>query len=198
MADHVAGLAEAIATCGRPIERCIEYRVRQETLDYWQTVVRGRAGEVILVLRRDGGRYVVHTKDFYPKGTYRLLTGGIKPGEDLLDAVRREAYEETGLQVRVGRFLSIIHHRFRRGECTVPFTSYMFLVEDASGGESALAPRDTAERITRYREMGVEGLREVAEQLGALPPDWADWGRFRASAHRLAWELLRDEGTGEN
>ena len=37
------------------------------------------------------------------------------------------------------------------------------------------------------------GLNEVAEKLETLPPDWLDWGRYRATAHRLIVELLGAE-----
>ena len=56
------------------------------------------------MIRRRNGLYLVHTKAFYPQGVYRLLTGGIKPGEPLLEALAREAQEETSLTLRIERF----------------------------------------------------------------------------------------------
>lgn len=185
-----------MALYGRPVERWFEYQVSRDSLIYWQQVTSRRPGEVVLVLRLANGRYLVHTKDFYPRGTYRLLSGGLKPNEDLLVAVSREAAEETGLQVSIRRFLAILHHRFLHGEEAVCFVSYMFLLQDEAG-DSSPHPRDLDERISGFRKVEADGLLELAEALEALPPEWADWGMFRASAQWVAWELLRDYGNDE-
>jgi 8-oxo-dGTP pyrophosphatase MutT (NUDIX family) len=130
----------------------------------------------------------LHTKSFYPAGTYRLLTGGVKAREPLLEAVQRELREETGRGGRVARFLAVQYHTFRLAEQAVPFTSYIFLVVGAPG---LVAPDDADEEITAYREATLDELLAAAAQMEALPPDWVDWGRFRASGHRLVVELLR-------
>ena len=80
-----------MARYGRPVERVCAYQVSQDTFLYWELARRKRVAEVVLLLRRPNGRYLVHSKTFYPQGTFRLLSGGIKPGEDLLTAVKREA-----------------------------------------------------------------------------------------------------------
>src|SRR5689334_2752741 len=66
-----------------------------------------RYGEVCMVIRRKNGRILTMTKTFYPKGTYRLPTGGINHGESIFNALLRETQEETGLVVEVKRFLAI-------------------------------------------------------------------------------------------
>jgi 8-oxo-dGTP pyrophosphatase MutT (NUDIX family) len=186
----VPGLERAIAEYGAPVARTVQYDVTYDTFLYWELVRRKRTAEVVLLLRRPNGRYVVHTKAFYPQGTYRLLSGGVKPGEALVPAVRREALEETGLEVRIERFLGQIEHQFRhKGRC-LPFTSYLFVVSD-DGGE--IASNDPGEEITDYREVALEELLTVADELESLPEDWIDWGRFRAVPHRLAVELLSQD-----
>ncbi len=89
---------------GAPAERDYAVPMSRESFDYWQMVRRKREAEVVPVIRRRNGLYLVHTKAFYPQGVYRLLTGGIKPGEPLLDALAREAQEETSLTLRIERF----------------------------------------------------------------------------------------------
>jgi len=192
---EVPGLAAAIDAYGCPAERLVEYEVSKESLLYWQRVAQSRPGEVVLVLRRRNGRYLVHTKEFYPQGTYRLMTGGIEPGEDLLQALEREVREETGLQVSVERFLAIIHHRFRHVEQTVRFVSHIFLIREHMTPGSDPSPCDGEEQISGFRETDLDGLLKLARQLEALPDQWRDWGRFRASVHRVAWETIR-EGDG--
>jgi 8-oxo-dGTP pyrophosphatase MutT (NUDIX family) len=181
------GVAEAVARYGQPVERKYTYPVSRETLLYWESILRKRAAEVVLLLRRPNGRYLVHTKAFYSPGVYRLLSGGIKPGEDLLMAVRREAWEETGLEVRIERFLGVIQHVFSYQGKSLPFTSYLFLVAEEGG---TLGNRDPEEAISAYREIEPTDLLRLAEELEMLPPQWADWGRFRATPHRLAAEVL--------
>ena len=58
----------------------------------------------------------------------------------------------------------------------------------------ALGALDDSEAITGYREVSLDEFEPLAEQLEALQgDDWADWGRFRAAAHRIAHQLLAKE-----
>jgi len=204
--SDIPGLAQAIERYGPPIERCFVQQVSEETFRYWESVRRKRNAEVVILLRRKNGRYLVHTKGFYPPGTYRLISGGIKPNEDLLDAVQRETHEETGLEVRIERFLGLLRYRFQwqapdwiggvgglpPNETIggLPFTSCLFAVAEQGG---TLGLNDPGEAISGYREVSLQELGALAEQLEALPPEWNDWGRFRAMAHRFILEVL-DEG----
>lgn len=200
MSQHkpIEGLAQAIARYGEPVERSLVYQVSEETFGYWERTRQKRVAEVVLLLRCADGRYLVHTKSFYPPGTYRLLSGGIKPGEELLAAVKREALEETGMAVRIERFLGVLHYRFVWGGRSVPFTSYLFVVagDCEAAGSLDLARSSTAEEnISAFRRVTPEELGDIADALEALPPDWIEWGRFRAAAHRLAGELLTSSCT---
>ena len=162
-------------------------RMGREEFDYWrEKVARDRRGEVVLVIRRPDGKVILHTKDFYPAGIYRLPSGGVGWGEDVLRAVHREAREETGLEVEVERLLGIIEYEFRCGDTAVPFVSYVFLVRK---GEGELAPQG-GEHIASFRFVHPEELPAVAAALRNLRGDWRDWGRFRAIAHDLAAEVL--------
>ena len=104
---HVRGVAEAMERWGVPAVRTVRHEVNAASWVYWQTVRRQRAGEVVLPLRRRSGCYLVHTKAFYPAGTYRLLRRH-QAGEDLGKAVLRETAEETNLTVESG---SVLGHR---------------------------------------------------------------------------------------
>lgn len=195
--DNTAGLEEAVARYGPPIERSLTYKVSKDFFQPAKGARKKRLAEVVILLRRTSGKYLVHTKAFYPPGTYRLLSGGIKPGEDLLAAVRRETFEETNLPVRIERFLGILRYRFIFLERSVPFSSYIFAVaeeysteQDGEQAQPSLQSNDPDEAITDYREVTLPEIAALADQLESLPPDWADWGRFRAAAHRLVTHLL--------
>lgn len=45
-------------------------------------------------------------------GKYHLPGGGIKPGERMNDTLKRELWEETGIKVKVGKFVHFEEHFF--------------------------------------------------------------------------------------
>jgi len=153
-----------------------------------------RHGEVVLFIYRTSGNLILHTKDFYPAGTLRVPSGGIKKREALVDAAQREALEETGLQVAVERFLAVIDFAFQHQEHSRHFCSYLFLLRE-TGGE--LRMRDVKERISAFVEIPPTELDSVADSLENMPSAWRDWGLFRAFPHRVAAELLPDTAANE-
>jgi 8-oxo-dGTP pyrophosphatase MutT (NUDIX family) len=172
---------------GPPTEQDYVVPMSRESFGYWQMVRRKREAEVVPVIRRGNGLYLVHTKAFYPQGVYRLLTGGIKPGEPLLEALVREAREETSLDLRIERFFGALRYHFAWEGQSLPFASYLFaMVEE--GGE--LRVGDPDEAISGFRELTLAQIASLADELEALPPDWIDWGRFRAIAHRFTADAL--------
>lgn len=173
---------------GPAVRRTCDVAMSPMGLDYWLKVVReGRRGEVGMVILRPSGRVLVHTKDFYPGAVFRIPTGGISWGETVLDALKREVWEETGLTAEVLRFLAAAEYRFADGARELPFVTYLFLLRQAAG---APLPQDSGERIAEFDEVEIPDLLRLAEILEGLKGEWAEWGRFRAVAHRLAAELL--------
>jgi 8-oxo-dGTP pyrophosphatase MutT (NUDIX family) len=144
---------------------------------------KGRRGEVVIVIPDEEGRVWLHTKDFYPPGIYRLMTGGVKPKEAPDKAFLRETQEETGLQVKIKRCLAVVTYQFQNLETTLPFVSYLFLAKSTPHSPQ---PADIAENITDFKAVPGPTLLDVAQQLCGIQGDFADWGRFRAVAHELA------------
>ena len=173
---------------GPAVRRTCDVAMSPTGLDYWLKVVQeGRRGEVGMVILRPSGRVLVHTKDFYPGAVFRIPTGGISWGESVLDALKREVWEETGLTAEVLRFLAVVEYRFADGARELPFVTYLFLLRHAAGTP---LPQDSEEQIARFDEVEIPDLLRLAEILEGLKDDWAEWGQFRAVAHRLAAELL--------
>lgn len=155
-----------------------------------------RMGEVCMVIRRPGGALLLSIKRFYPRGAYRLPTGGIGHDERILDALVRETEEETGLATEVRRFLGAIAYRAESTPSAAPlFHTFAFLLDETGG---TLAPQDDAEEIEEYIEVPASELRTVARRLESLASarsdriegDWRAWGRFRAVVHRVVADAL--------
>jgi len=161
--------------------------VGERVFTYWREERGDCRGEVALFILRPSANVILHAKDFYPEGVYRVPTGGIERGEDVVTAVHREAREETGLTVAIKRCLGVLEYEFRyRGE-TLPFVSYVFLLQENSG---QLRPQDEGERITSFREVPLTELQAVAQNLRAIEADWSDWGQYRAIVHSFAAQVL--------
>jgi ADP-ribose pyrophosphatase YjhB (NUDIX family) len=178
---------EELAKRYGPIEqRSFSLERGGERCGYWRRVLANRRGEVIFVVKRPAG-VILHTKDFYPPGTYRLPSGGVKWGESVLSALHRETQEEMGLEIEVERFLGFLEYEICCEEETMPFASYVFLVR---GGKGELIPQDEEERILSFRQVPVAELAAVADSLRALEGDWRDWGEFRALGHDFVVETM--------
>lgn len=166
--------------------------------DYFDDPIRkpDRIGEVCMVIRRPNGKVLLSIKTFYPRGAYRLPTGGIHHGEGIYDALVREAHEETGLVVEVERFLAHIRYRSagRPADGSL-FHTFAFLLAERGGVLGAL---DTSEQIEDWREVAPRELPAVADALDDLRSsgtldiggDWRTWGRFRAVVHRVVHDAL--------
>jgi 8-oxo-dGTP pyrophosphatase MutT (NUDIX family) len=151
-----------------------------------------RLCEVCMVIRRPNGRLLTMKKTFYPTGAYRLPTGGIEPGESILNALQRELQEETGLTTTLIRFLgAIVYHMESRPR----FATFAFLLEETGG---VLQTNDPDEQLEAFQEIDIDTLPLIIEQMSKIGhhygPEiasyWDDWGRFRIAVHRLVWECL--------
>lgn len=159
-----------------------------------------RYGEVCMVIRRPNGLLLTMKKTFYPPQAYRLLTGGIKHGESVFDALLREVHEETGLQTEVRRFLTLVAYKTTNTGEKPAFYTFAFLLDETDGTLEVL---DDEEQVEGFREIAPAQLPQVADYLeqlktqghysAAIDGSWGDWGEFRAVIHRKVWEALQDQ-----
>lgn len=172
------------------------------TSDGQLLVSDGRRAEICYVMHQGdpAAGVLLHIKTIYPTGAFRLPTGGIHQGQNVMDTLAREIEEETGLtvgagsdQVQVQRLLGVlsydlVHQELQR---TFPFATYAFLVQMPQS--ATLNPLDPDERICGWQWRPPSDLHRIADTLagvGNLSPHWADWGRYRALIHRFVGERL--------
>jgi 8-oxo-dGTP pyrophosphatase MutT (NUDIX family) len=156
--------------------------------EYMVMSARKRVGEAVLLMRRPDRQILLHTKPFYPPGTWRVPSGGVKPGETPSEAAVREIAEETGLPAELEGLLGVLTYELTGGAVVVPYASYLFSVA-TPGGEPV--PQDSKEQITGFRWIATSELNEVAVQLRDLSPPWKSWGEFRALAHEFFARVVR-------
>ncbi len=185
-----AEISQLNADYGPGERRRVSLEISGLSFDDWLRIIvisPNRRGEVVLAIRRPDGQTLLHTKRFYPQGVYRLPSGGVHPDEPVLSSAIRETKEETGLDVIVDRFLGTIEYEFCHAGRQLPFVSYVFLVR---ANNSRPAVQDPEEQITGFRYVAPQEIRAVAAQLRALPPEWANWGNFRAPSHDMVADVL--------
>lgn len=121
----------------------------------------GRAHDVTFFILNPDHRVALIAKPFFPTGAYRAPSGGLKPGEDFIEGTRREAWEETGLDITLQRYILRVEATFTSGHDTLAWTSH---VVTASTPERTLNPHDTHE-IREARFMTLEELQGPVRQV---------------------------------
>ncbi len=133
----------------------------------------------------NGERLALIRKPQFEEGVWRPPGGGIKPGEAFEDGARREALEETGLEVSIERYLVAAEARFLYEPHDVPWRTHVFL---ATTEDEQLDPRDR-EEIAAARWGTLEELAgPLRERL--LETGRAFW-RYRVALHDAAIARLR-------
>lgn len=105
---------------GRPTELQLDIAMRDWEFDLLRFSKKdGRFRDATILIPYDG-RLVCIVKHAYPEGIARPPSGGVVPGEPLDAAAEREAFEETGLRVRIERYLVRVSCNFTRGAHVEP------------------------------------------------------------------------------
>jgi len=74
----------------------------------------------------NGERLALIRKPHFDDGVWRPPGGGIRPGEDPVAAMEREALEETGLRIEVRRYLVLARALFLYRSLEVPWRTHVF------------------------------------------------------------------------
>ena len=143
-----------------------------------------RFHDVTLFILDPEQRLALIRKPHFALDVWRPPGGGIKPGEDPAEGAAREALEETGLHVRLERYLVDARAVFRNDGRELHWRTHVVL---AATTDTELAPDDPAEiadaRWGTLEELGGP-LRTILLATGR-----AFW-RYRVALHDAALDAL--------
>ncbi len=154
----------------------LKFRNKKFFNDFRHRIQTDRRGEVSFAVQRKNGKFIVIRTKVYPKGIYRIPTGGIDIGEDVLHALFREVREELGLEVEIRKFLGAVKYKITCGKETLEFFTFAFWLTELSGNILEDASED---EIGEYIEADKEKLMEISENLTKNSSNWQDWCSFR-------------------
>ena len=145
--------------------------------------------EVAFAVQRKNGKFIVIRTEFYPDGVYRIPTGGVQFGEDIIHALRRESAEELGLTVEMKRFLGAVRYHISCEGESLSFASFVFWLRE-TGGE--ILTDATEDEICEYIEADTDKLSEIAENLRTNTSNWHDWCSFRVQTTAFIIPFLKE------
>ncbi len=154
---------------GTPRELTMTFPMNQSEFNMLKGSMRdGRNSDATLFIFKED-KVIVIAKPWYPEGLYRAPSGGIKPGEDMELSAKREAYEETGAEIELEKYILRIHVTFSCGQEAVNWTSHIFTANYLSGD---LQPIDTQEikkvTLMSLKELASLKKRLLAQESGGL------------------------------
>jgi len=180
----------AEAALGRPAERTWTYEIGAAEMDMVVSSTRGqtRLHDVTVFIFGAGGALALIKKHNYPPGAWRAPGGGINPGEEFVAGARREAREETGLDVRLTRYLLRVHVTFTCSGRSQPWTTHVVLAEAGAGAELA---------VCDPKEIAGAKWGSLDELCGPIAEVLLGSGRglfrYRVALHREVADLLKNK-----
>ena len=166
---------------GYPPVLAMQVPVDQDEYDFIRsTQSYGRSHDFTLYIFK-GSQVIVNAKHHYPDGLYRAPSGGLKPSEDFLEGVYREAYEETGCKIELQKYILQINAYFSCAKKTIPWRTHIFTAKYKSG---KIKPID----IREIRETKLADLSEFDEYKRIIGTLESGGLSYRARLHD---EVLR-------
>jgi ADP-ribose pyrophosphatase YjhB (NUDIX family) len=128
------------------------------------TMVDGRAHDITFFISKDDG-YIFIAKPFYPPGLFRAPSGGVHRGEDFEVGAKREAREETGVEIELEQYFLRIDVRFQAPNDQLDWTSHIFKARYISGEIEPIDRQEiSAARLVHLDE--IPAFREIMLATG--------------------------------
>jgi len=125
----------------------------------------GRAHDITIYIKKEGG-YIFIAKPFYPPELFRAPSGGARPDEDIETGAKREALEETGVEIELERYILHIDVRFQTGDDYIDWTSHVFSANYVSGEIKPQDDHEIREARLIYEEQ-IPGFIELMLNSGS-------------------------------
>jgi 8-oxo-dGTP pyrophosphatase MutT (NUDIX family) len=180
-------IAQAEERYGQPASFAMSYPATARELDLVRDSQKnGRKHDITLAIFGEPGVIVI-AKPWYPRGLYRLPSGGLVPGEALEAGAARETKEETGVTMKLLRYHLRIDVEFVGTEFTIPWTSHVFSALHVSG---EVIPEDTVE----IREARWCPLDELLKHRAVMLASSVSGLKYRAALQDKLLEQLEKLG----
>lgn len=165
------------------IIRRVELNVSKKFFnDFAQRISTDRRAEVSFAVQRKNGKWITVQGENYPKGTFRIPTGGVSFGEPVLTALFREISEELGIKTEIVKFLGCIEYTIVCEGARLLFYSFGFWMKEVEG---ALLTDATENEVAAVSEFSREELVARINALRENEKDWSDWCRYRMESTAL-------------
>jgi 8-oxo-dGTP diphosphatase len=133
---------------GKPQVLHLEHEIGDKELAFVRSTQKhGRAHDITFFIFNDDQLALIR-KPMFPRPIFRAPSGGLNPGEPFEEGAKREALEETGLEIELEKYLLRIHVRFTGGGDYLDWTSHVFKARTVGGQLEARDKSEIAE--TKY------------------------------------------------
>lgn len=139
-------MARLEARLGKPREVALVAALAPPAFELLRrSTASGRRHDATIFIADGEGRFAVTRKPGYPPGVFRPPSGGVARGEDFEAGARREAREETGLEVALERYVLRARATFVCGSEREPWTTHVLLARAVGGTLDPIDRREIAE-----------------------------------------------------
>ncbi|MCH9032515.1 MAG: NUDIX hydrolase [candidate division Zixibacteria bacterium] len=156
-------IADAEKSFGTPREISMIAPLRENELDFIRSTQKnGREHDITLLIFNAVGEIAVMNKHGYPAELFRPPSGGLNIGESFESGGKREAYEETGLEITLLRYLLRVDVSFESPTRKLHWVTHVFV---ARADTEKIEPHDTKEiREARWAPMAIfDDFRECSQ-----------------------------------
>jgi ADP-ribose pyrophosphatase YjhB (NUDIX family) len=153
-----------------------------------RSIKKDRRGEVVFCVVRPNGKIILITCKKYPRGIFRIPTGGIKYNEDVIDAVFRETKEELGLEVEIAEFVGVLKIKFTNKSDFEMFYSYLFILNEVKG---RLLEDASDDEVSEVKEVDLNEFYTLLKLLKRIDKSWEDWGKFRYQTSKAIFNHMK-------